>query len=259
MTKKSIPDGFCQCGCNQRTKRVTSAVKSRGLKAGDYRKYVRGHQGRTSPKTTIEDQAKEKGYGSEFALLADYIEKFKTQEKVGLELGCSPSWVGRRCRELGVTKKSNVRLTNEEKREKYNAENGTDYKTTREWLARLREQVGASRTVAITGTKVSYINQCFYEQQKFDGKKDEFPELSDTRPSNLQGPWTNPKKNPCLECDFGLTRDKNEPGCVACPLPGQYVQLIEQNYYPGVKTPHQAAVYYNARGHQHNWHEWGQR
>jgi hypothetical protein len=251
-----IPEGFCQCGCGQKTSVVKTAVKSRGLKKGDCRKFVNGHQGRTSPKATLAEHALIKGYGSELELLKAFIGKHKTQEKVALELGCSTSWIGRACRKFGIKKPVNARLTNEEKRKKYNRENGTEYATTREWLARLYEQYGYSRTVAITGAKASYICQCYHEQRKLDGKSNKkHIGLSDDRPSNLSD-WKNPDKSPCTECKFSL-RDKNQPGCAKCPLPEKYVQLVEARYYPGAKAPHQAPVYYNARGHAHNYHDWG--
>lgn len=40
----SIPAGFCQCGCGERTTVVPSANPKWGYKKGDYRRYRRGHQ-----------------------------------------------------------------------------------------------------------------------------------------------------------------------------------------------------------------------
>ena len=39
----SIPPGFCQCGCGQRTKRVAQDDPKCGYKKGDYRRFVNGH------------------------------------------------------------------------------------------------------------------------------------------------------------------------------------------------------------------------
>ena len=44
---KHIPDGFCQCGCGQRTQINTQDRPGRGIKKGEYSRYVRGHNART--------------------------------------------------------------------------------------------------------------------------------------------------------------------------------------------------------------------
>jgi hypothetical protein len=38
-----IPDGFCQCGCGEKTNIVRRNIKKLGYKMGDHRRYISGH------------------------------------------------------------------------------------------------------------------------------------------------------------------------------------------------------------------------
>jgi len=35
--------GLCECGCGQKTRQITCSNKNRGLKRGEYRRFVFGH------------------------------------------------------------------------------------------------------------------------------------------------------------------------------------------------------------------------
>ena len=252
--KSEIPEGYCACG--KKTNLIEQTRKKRGLIKGQYRKYTAGHQNRLKAVGSVLAYAREKGYKSEKELLEAMVKKHKTYARIAKEIGLTPAWVGALIRKYKV-KTKNQRLTNNEKRERWNAENGTDYKTTREWLAALYEEFGSAIAANKSGAYKSYVQQCAKEQRAIDGVKSSRKQ-EDSRPSNLVSPWTDRNIAPCKVCKFSR-RDKNEPGCSACSLPGEYVQLIEEGGYPGVKVPGQAPVYYNAKGRAHVWHEWGQR
>ncbi len=53
MHDESIPHGYCHCGCGEKTTIVAKAVKSRGLRKGDPRRFVAGH----TPGPSVEDRA----------------------------------------------------------------------------------------------------------------------------------------------------------------------------------------------------------
>lgn len=44
--KQSIPNGYCQCGCGGRTKRIEFTEKKRGYIKGRYFKFIQGHNSR---------------------------------------------------------------------------------------------------------------------------------------------------------------------------------------------------------------------
>lgn len=46
---QSIPYGFCQCGCGQKTNIVTKNDRAKGLFRGDRRRFICGHQAKTRP------------------------------------------------------------------------------------------------------------------------------------------------------------------------------------------------------------------
>ena len=206
-------------------------------------------------KGQVIEYATSHGFENEQDLLRSLMKKHDSYEGIAKEIGITAQWVGKLARYYGINRESKQRYSNTEKRKRWNKKHGTDYQTTREWFAALYEQFGASETANKTGAFVSYVYQCVREQREIDGGKVTRKE-SDCRPSNLVGPWTDKNTAPCKVCKFTL-RDKNEPGCATCPLPGEYVQLIEAGGYPGAKAPHQAPVYYNAKGRAHNYHDWG--
>ena len=47
--EKDIPEGICACGCGQPTKRVWGTNRPRGLVAGTFHKYKKGHARRGLP------------------------------------------------------------------------------------------------------------------------------------------------------------------------------------------------------------------
>ena len=251
-----MSDNLCQCGCGQKTSIITQTRPDRGLVKGQYRKFINGHFNRTKRKGQVIEYAISHGFENEKDLLKALMQKHVSYAGIAQEIGITAQWAGKLARYYGINRESRQRYSNTEKRKRWNKKHGTDYQNTREWLAALYEQYGASETANKTGMYVNYVYQCAREQREVDGEQVEKVE-ADYRPSNLTD-WTNPNKSPCVECQFGY-RDKNQPGCTKCPSPEKYVQLVESRYYPGTRVPGQSPVYYNARGHAHNWHDWGRK
>jgi hypothetical protein len=253
-----IPEGYCQCGCGKRTKPYINNHKKRGYVKGEHPAYLPGHWNKAVKKGRVIEHAEKNGYGSVENMLRELLKKHKRYCDIAAEIGATESCISQYIRKYQLNKREgNKRITNAKKREAWNKKHGTDYQNTREWLAALYEQYGGSKAASKSGCYVSYVHQCAKEQRRIDGKSNvKHVGMSDYRPSNLQSPWTNPDKAPCSECNFKW-RDKNQPGCAKCPLPDEYVQLVEARYYPGVKAPGQAPVYYNAKGRAHNYHDWG--
>lgn len=61
----TIPDGYCHCGCGEKTRRAPYAIKARGLKRGDPHKFVSGHNSRVAhPRvlSPVEYAEEDRGY-----------------------------------------------------------------------------------------------------------------------------------------------------------------------------------------------------
>ena len=66
----SVPVGLCQCGCGQKTAQVQWNRTAKGMKKGDYYKYVKGH-GRRQP-LQVMYQHKKCAYCQEIKPLTEY-------------------------------------------------------------------------------------------------------------------------------------------------------------------------------------------
>jgi hypothetical protein len=99
---------------------------------------------------------------------------------------------------------------------------------------------GQKAAIKMSGATGAYVGQALREDK----------ERADRRPSNLKGPWTDPKVNPCSKCCYGLM-DKNRKGCKDCSLPDQYADLLEDE---GVRTrPDFAPARYTGQGINNGW------
>lgn len=57
--KRTVPYGYCQCGCGEKTSVAPQTISALGVVKGEPRRYINGHQRRKSPVEYIEE---DRGY-----------------------------------------------------------------------------------------------------------------------------------------------------------------------------------------------------
>lgn len=255
---------LCECGCCLPAPIATQTRKDRGHVKGQPMRFIAGHQRRKvieekPPKPQMELIAESLGFRTEKSMLKALYKSLKTYGAIAHKIGMSETWVGQRMRFHKIAPKELSRWEKTIKKIlKWNQEKGTNYQTSREWVIGLSKELPTSKIVQVTGLCTAIVAQYVREGRRESGEQS-MGELTDYRPSNIIGPWTNTKIAPCSECDHHKEgRSKFEPGCVQCPLRLDYVALIERDNSPGVSEHGQAGVYYGPRGHAKNYYEWGQ-
>ena len=157
--KSETPEVLCACGCGQKTSIIAQTRPSRGLVKGQYRKFVNGHFNRMKRKGQVIEYAKSHGFENEKDLLESLMKKHDSYAGVAGEIGITTQWVGKLARFYGLGRESKQRYSNTEKRKKWNTEHGTNYQTTREWLAALNREFGPADAANKAGVYKTYIHQ----------------------------------------------------------------------------------------------------
>jgi hypothetical protein len=95
QSPQEIPDGFCQCGCGQRTSLAPQTVRTQGIVKGQPRRYIRGHRGQGQTLCTCEtcgklfsvDTSRVLAHGVRYCSRACYIAASEKVERHCLQCG----------------------------------------------------------------------------------------------------------------------------------------------------------------------------
>lgn len=176
-------------------------------------------------KTILMDVAKASGFNDEKSFLEHIIKKYGSRLAAAEAVNITYDWINKCCQRVGIESpksKQAIRRKIRELNEKYQ----TNYTRTSE-IASYLASLGKSHKQIADELEVSTktIYNVLGSEGLYKPREESVKILfSDCRPSNIQGPWTDPTRSPCSECEHA-GRDKNEPGCVKCNLRLQYIAL----------------------------------